>query len=168
VNRTGVRTSLEYLIFEIAGRRYGLPATDVREIVRVVALSRLPGAPAVVEGIINVRGRVVPVLDVRRRFGLAAKALEHTDHLIITGAEDRLTALRVDRALGLSRVEEADMEELRGVAPNGPGIRRVAKILDDLVLIPDDLRSLLSDSEASALAGALPALPIHLTEGDGR
>jgi purine-binding chemotaxis protein CheW len=168
MNQAGERISQEYLIFELASRRYGLPAEDVREIVRVVPIARLPGAPAAVEGIINVRGRVVPVLDVRRKFGLPAKPLEHTDHLIIAGIEDRVTALRVDRAVGLSRVDASDLEELRSIAPSGAGIRRVAKVLDDMVLIPDDLRSLLSDAEASALEAVLPARPSQLMQEDSR
>jgi purine-binding chemotaxis protein CheW len=159
MNRTDERISQEYLVFELAGRRYGLPAADVREIVRVVRIAPLPGAPAVIEGIINVRGRVVPVLDIRKRLGLEAKALEHVDHLIIAGIGDRLTALRVDRALGMMPINEGDMEDLRGIATNKQGIRWIAKIMDDLVLIPDDLRKLLSDADVNALEDALPTAP---------
>ena len=88
---------LEVVVFEVGGRRYGLLASDVRELVRVAALLPLPRAPAVVEGILNLRGRVVPVYDIRSRFGLPPKAVELTDHLIVAQAGERLVAVRVDR-----------------------------------------------------------------------
>jgi purine-binding chemotaxis protein CheW len=58
----------ELLIFEIGASRFGLPSADVREVLRAVTIVPLPGAPPIVEGLINVRGRIVPVLDIRRRF----------------------------------------------------------------------------------------------------
>src|SRR5882672_6593162 len=73
----------EILLFEIGGERYGLPSVDVRELVRAVTIVPLPRAPAIVEGLINLRGRIVPVLDVRSRFRVPAKPLEPSDHFII-------------------------------------------------------------------------------------
>jgi purine-binding chemotaxis protein CheW len=67
------RHPLQVLVFEVAGRRYGLPADDVQELLRAVSIVPLPRAPAVVEGVINLRGKVVPVLDVRGRFRLPAR-----------------------------------------------------------------------------------------------
>jgi purine-binding chemotaxis protein CheW len=149
MNDIGVRTPLELLVFEVAGRRYGLPATDVREIVRAVPPVSLAGAPVVVEGVINLRGRVLPVLDLRRRLGLPARPLEHTDHFVIVRAGDRLAALRVDRAVDLVRVAAEDVDEVEGVA-------RVARLPSDLVPL-QDLHALLSPAETAALDRALPA-----------
>src|SRR5262249_13161091 len=89
---------LELLICEVAGQRFGLSLAEVREIIRAVPPVPVTRAlappstgggesrarrPAGVEGLINLRGNVIPVLDVRSRLRLAAKPLEHTDHLII-------------------------------------------------------------------------------------
>ena len=63
----------EVLVFEVEGQRYGLPTADVRELVRAVTITPLPNAPAVIEGVVNVRGRVLPVLDMRARFRLPAR-----------------------------------------------------------------------------------------------
>src|SRR4051812_1235973 len=90
--------ALEDLTFELAGQRYGLPSSDVQELIRVVTLTPLPGAPSIVEGAINLRGRVVPVFDIRTRFRLPAKAPEPSDHLIVAWAGERLAAIRVDQA----------------------------------------------------------------------
>src|SRR5436189_5306070 len=76
----------EILIFEIGGRRYGLPASDIRELVRAVAIRRLPLDSAFIEGVIDLRGAIVPVLDLRARLRLPSKAVEPSDHLIIIAA----------------------------------------------------------------------------------
>jgi len=80
---------MELLIFELAGQRYGLAVDDVREVVHAVSISPLPKAPAVVEGVINVRGTVTAVLDIRRRFGHPAKPLAPSDHFVLARAGER-------------------------------------------------------------------------------
>src|SRR5262249_23324974 len=145
----------EFLIVELGGQRYGLAVADVREIVRAVPPVPLPGAPPLVEGVINIRGSVVPVLDLRRSFGLPARPLEHTDHLVIVRTAGRLVALRVDRALDLVRVAPADVEAVEFGAA-GQSAAWVAKLPGDLVHV-QDLRALLSPTEAVALGRVLPS-----------
>ena len=101
---------LDVFLFEVAGQRYALRSLDVREVVRAVTMVPLPKAPPIVEGIIDVRGTVVPVLDIRTRFRLPAKPAAHTDHLIIAWAGHRLVALRADRALGLVQIDAGTVE----------------------------------------------------------
>jgi purine-binding chemotaxis protein CheW len=155
--------SLEILVFEVGGQRYGLPAADIREIVRAVAIVPLPKAPAIVEGIINLRGRLVPVLDLRTRFGLPAKPVEPADHLIVAWAGPRLVALRVDRATHLVRLDPAEVEDAKGVVPGVEYVAWVAKLPFDLVLI-HDLRTFLSRAESVTLD---EALPVSQAAGEG-
>jgi CheW-like domain len=86
VTGPGANHRVEILVFEISGLRFALLASDVRELTRAVAIVPLPRAPRIVEGIINVRGSLVPVLDIRRRFHLAQRAASHMDHLILAWA----------------------------------------------------------------------------------
>jgi purine-binding chemotaxis protein CheW len=135
--------SFTVLVFDVAGQRHGLPASDVQELLRAVAIVPLPRAPAGVEGIINLRGQVVPVVSLRGRLGQPDRPLEPSDHFIVVRAAGRLVALRVDRALDLVRLGPADLgpvEELGGVG-------WVARLADGLVLI-HDLQSLLPCAEA--------------------
>jgi purine-binding chemotaxis protein CheW len=133
---------LEVLIFEVSGRRYGLPAAEVQEVVRAVTIMPLPDAPPGVEGVINVRGRVVPVLDLRSRLRLPARAVEPADHLILARTDERLVALRVDRAVGLRSLGEAEAEAARGAVPGVDDASWLAKLPNELILI-HDLRRLL-------------------------
>jgi purine-binding chemotaxis protein CheW len=151
-NRSGGR--LEVLVFEVARWRFGVPSSDVRELLRAVTIVPLPKAPAVVEGIIDVRGTIVPVLDIRSRFRLPGKAVEHSDHLLVARAGERLVALRVDRALDLARVGADEIEEAARIAPGVEYVAGVAKLPDGLVLI-HDLRTFLSQAESAALDRSL-------------
>lgn len=95
---------IDLLVFELEGRRFGLPAEAVDELVHAVAQTPLPGeAGGDFEGVVDVRGGIVPVMDIRRRLGMGAKAVAPSDHLIIARAGGRRVAVRVDRTLELSR-----------------------------------------------------------------
>lgn len=144
----------DILVFEIGGQRYGLPVEDVRELLRAVTVTPLPHAPAVVEGVVNVRGTLVPVLDVRRRFRLPARAPAHTDLLLLAVAAGRQVALRVDRAVELASLDAGAIDQAEAVLPGVEYLAQVAKCPDGLVLI-HDLETFLSASEAAALAAAL-------------
>jgi purine-binding chemotaxis protein CheW len=149
-------SSGEILVFELEDRRYGLPLDDVIETVRAVAITPLPQAPPMVEGILNFRGKVVPVLDIRARFRQRAKAMEIHDHLILARTGKRQVALRVDRAAGLVRVPGKDLEEAEKIVPGLEYVSGVARLPDGLVLI-HDLGTFLSGPEDQALSESLSA-----------
>jgi purine-binding chemotaxis protein CheW len=148
--------SLEVVVFELAGQLFGVPAVDVRELLRAVAVVPLPRAPAVVKGVINLRGRVVPVLDVRGRFRVPAKEIEPADHFIVARAGDHLVALHVDRATDLVRLSAGDLDNVRGLVPEADYVSWVARVPNNLVVI-HDLATFLSRGEAVALEEALSA-----------
>jgi purine-binding chemotaxis protein CheW len=149
-------SGLEVVVFEIAQRRFGVPAGDVQGVLRAVLPTPLPGAPAVVEGVVNLRGRVVPQFDLRRRFRLPLRGVEPSDHLIVARAAGRSVLLRVDRVEGLVHLQAAEIEEARGIVPGVEYVSWLARLPQDLVLV-HDLATLLSRAEAEALDNALAA-----------
>lgn len=150
---------IDMLIFQLDGVRFALPSSDVDEIHRAVAIVPLPKAPAIVEGIIDVRGRVVPVLDVRARFRLPPRAPRHTDHLILARAAERQVALRVDRALDVLSIDPAAIAP-SAVASGVEYVAGVAKLPDGLVLI-HDLKTFLDAAERDSLARAVAAAELE-------
>ncbi len=148
----------EVLLFTLEGQRYALPSADVRELVRAARLTPLPRAPDVVEGLLNLRGELLPVLDLRRRFRLPARPLSPMDHFIVARAGPRTVALRVDRAEGLLRLEPGTWDGTPGELPGVGYVAGAAKLADGLVLV-HDLRTFLSEAEALALDTALAASP---------
>jgi purine-binding chemotaxis protein CheW len=149
---------LDVVVFEVGGQVYALPALDVHELIRAVAIVPLPRAPAIVEGIINLRGKIVPVLDIRSRFRLAPRPLHPNDHFIVASAGAHVVAIRADRAVNLIRLDRADVEEAKGLVPGIDYVSWVARLPNNLVLI-HDLGTFLSRSESAELQGALANLP---------
>lgn len=143
-----------FLTFEVGTARFALPVELVREVVRAVAIAALPKAPPIVEGVINLRGTLVPVLDVRQRFTLPPALLAPEQHLIIGQTGDRLVALRVDRAVDLVVVDQDDIESAGRVAPGTEYVAGIAKLADGLLVI-HDLERFLSFEEAGQVDAAV-------------
>jgi purine-binding chemotaxis protein CheW len=133
-----------------------LVAGLVSEVVRAVEIEPLPQAPAVVSGVINVRGALTPVIDLRRRLGLSAKELSPDDHFIVADCGSRRVALHVDRAVDLLSIRDLAIEPLARDAASPYIAGAVA--LEDGVLVIYDLATFLSALETTALNLALQPL----------
>lgn len=144
---------MDLLTFDLGGIRCALPATDVREVVRAVSILPLPNAPDVVEGVINVRGTLVPVLDLRRRLDLPPKPIAVSDHLVLVRAGARDVAVRVDQALAVVAAGDDRLETPDANLTTAPFISAVGKLVDGLVLV-HDLRRFLDASEQASLEAA--------------
>jgi purine-binding chemotaxis protein CheW len=147
---------MQLLTVRLSESRFAFRAADVREIVRAVAIAPLPAAGAVVEGAINVRGRVIPVLDLRARFGLPAVPLAVGQHLVIVMTATRDVAFRVDEADDLIDVADADIATPDGLTPTARHVADVAALPDGAVVIAD-LGTFLTRWESEALDAALAA-----------
>jgi purine-binding chemotaxis protein CheW len=141
---------MRLVIFEVAGNRYALSADQVKEVVRAVQFSPLPKAARFVEGLIDVRGTIVPVLEIRSRFGLPAKPLSASDYLVLANAGTRLIALRVDGVQDLVEVDDEDVRSVQNEVPTARHIEGVARLEDGLAIIYD-LATFLSAAEARDL-----------------
>jgi purine-binding chemotaxis protein CheW len=151
-------SALTMLVFEVGASRYGIDLAAVREVVRAVLVAPLPGAPPVVEGIIDVRGRIVPVYDIRIRFGMRPRALDAEDRFVLASANERLVALHCERAERLATVPRSAIQRADVVSLGDRRIAGVASLDDGLILLTD-LRVFLDDAENAALDAALAALP---------
>lgn len=146
----------EVLLFTLNGQRYGLPAPDVRELVRAARLTPLPRAPAVVEGLLDLRGELLPVLDLRLRFRHPPRALSPMDHFVVASAGSRSVVLRVDRAEGLRVLSPDEWDATPRQLPGVGYVAGAVKLKDGLVLV-HDLRTFLSEAEALELDAAMAA-----------
>ena len=126
---------MEILRFTVNAGRYAVPLADVREVTRAAAIAYLPEVPPVIEGILDLRGELVPVLDVRIRFGLPAEALNQNHYFIIARAGTRTIALRVDAAPDIATIGAPDVTDPRAITVGTRSIGGVARLPDGLVLI---------------------------------
>ena len=132
----------------------GLPASSVQEIVRAIAITALPGAPAIIEGVVNVRGQIVPVVDVRRRLALPAKSLDPSEFLVILQLPPRSFAMRVDDLDDLVEIPAGGAEPSAALSP---ALRDRAGLAahPDGVLVIYDPAAFVSQAEAEAVDALL-------------
>ncbi|MBI5691759.1 MAG: chemotaxis protein CheW [Verrucomicrobia bacterium] len=105
----------KYLTFQVGGEHYGVPVERTREIIRVSTITGVPQMPEHVKGVINLRGRIVPVVDLRIRFGLANSEIHERTCIIVVQVGDRRGAsgamgLMVDAVEEVLTLNAADME----------------------------------------------------------
>ena len=156
--RSDALSDLTLLIFEVDGHRYALRASEVMEILRAALPSRLAQAPDVIEGALNIRGRIAAVLDIRARFALPRRALRASDVLIVCSANERLLALRADTIVDIIKVPASALADARKPSGRSAYVHGVVALADGLLLIAD-VPAFLNATEQEALARALAALP---------
>ena len=148
------RPALELVVFDLDGQRYALPVTTAERVLPMVAVSPLPRAPAIALGVINLHGQILPVLDIRRRFGLPPREYGLANHLLVARTSRRTLAVPVDEVLGVKGVAAETT-----TAPDSvlPGIGHVSGIvaLADGVLFIHDLEAFLSLDEEHRLSEAI-------------
>lgn len=142
------------LVFRLDERRYALPLDVALRVVHAVYVTPLPGAPAIVAGVIDVGGTLVPVLNIRRRFRLPERPMGLADHFLIAQIPGRTVALMVDQAEGVIERAKSAIVGPDRIAPGAEHFLGVVRFDDGLILI-QDLEKFLSLDEARALDDAL-------------
>lgn len=142
------------VIFSLGHQRFALALGSVQRSIRVVAITPLPEAPAIVRGVIDLAGAIIPVIDMRARFDLPPRKVSLSDHLIIATAGSRTVALLVDDTNG---VVEASAENYARPGEILPGVVLLdgAIKLDDGLILIHDLERLLSPQDQAAIDRAL-------------
>ncbi|MEK6592033.1 MAG: chemotaxis protein CheW [Pseudomonadota bacterium] len=144
------------VVFTLDDQAYALRLATVEHVARMVSVTPLPKAPEIVMGIVNVRGRIVPVFDIRRRFRLPAREIAVSDQLVIARTSRRAAALVADAVAGVRAYPEEVVVEAKSVLPGVEYVEGVVKLADGLILI-HDLDKFLSLEEGESLDRALPA-----------
>jgi purine-binding chemotaxis protein CheW len=148
----------QLVVFTLDGRQYGLGLSCVERIVRAVAVTHLPEAPDAVHGVINVEGRVIPVVDSRKRLGLPEREIEPEDHFIIVTLNGRSFALAVDAVKPVIEVPHDRLAASDTIIPGKGYVRGVAKLEQGMVMIlsPEKTLSFEENREiSSAIEGML-------------
>jgi purine-binding chemotaxis protein CheW len=151
-----------WVTFEVAGETYGLPVLCVEEVLRVTAITRLPYAPAPVRGITQLRGRVLPVVDLRVRLGAPAVAVGPQSRIVVVRSRGRVLGLLVDAARQVLKLLPSTMEPppREVVSARSDFIVAVVRREELLVILLDVERALLlpdrlePDAPAVAAGGA--------------
>ena len=138
------------ILFRLDGRRCALAASAVAEILAAVATSPLPRQPNYIAGVIDLRGAIVPVLDLRVRFGLPSRPLELTDHFIVVRAAGRALALWVDEVEAFASSDSAGWTACGGLVAGDRSLAGVAALSGGLATI-HDVGAFVAQCEADAV-----------------
>lgn len=147
----------QLVIFILDDRRYALPLAVVERIIRAVEITPLPKAPDIVLGLINWRGRIIPVMNLRRRFRLPERDLRLSDHFIVARTARRVVALVADAVTGIMVCPADALTPAQEVLPRLRYLAGVVTLEDGLILI-HDLDQFLSLEEEEALTAAMSEL----------
>ena len=152
-----------YVLFELAGATYALKSDDIQQLEMVSMVTPVPNAPAHVDGIVAVRGQVIPAVSLRVRFGFERVAHTVRTRLVVVRAAGRTVGLIVDRAREFAQIAPESINTLpdgvgglsgrylEGIAHQGD---RLMLIIDVARLLADDHALLPNDSPAAPASGA--------------
>jgi purine-binding chemotaxis protein CheW len=133
---------------------YALPLKTVVRVIHAVEIRELPKAPDIISGIINVKGQIIPVVDMRKRFGMAVREIVPDDNFILADTGKRHVALWIDEVTGVKEIVPGKYTDTKASLPYADFIKGVAKIEDEIILIYD-LEQCLSLKEEMELDMAL-------------
>jgi purine-binding chemotaxis protein CheW len=130
--------------FRIGEETYGVQIGSVREIVRVPEITAVPNAPELIEGVINLRGKIIPVMDLRKRFGNVAIQPDKKNRILVVELENRLLGLIVSSASEVLKIPPSEIEPPGAVFAEGESsyVTGVGKLKGRLVILLDIARLL--------------------------
>jgi len=150
----------KYMTFQLAREVYGLEILAVREIIGLMEITRVPRTAEFIRGVINLRGRIIPVVDLRIKFGMApVEATEQTVIIVVqcqVGGRSLTTGLLVDLVLEVLTIDGAQIEpppDLGSASIEGQFIRGVGKTLHGVAFLLDTAR-ILTGQDVQHLASA--------------
>jgi purine-binding chemotaxis protein CheW len=153
--KESIHTSTDQIVvFTLDEQLFALPLIAVVKVIHAIEIRHLPKAPEIITGIINVRGRIIPVIDIRKRLGMLIREIDLNDRLIIADTGKREVAIMVDSVTGIIDLEPFQLDTAKNSAPFSEHISGVAKTEDGLILIYD-LAGFLNLEEEKDLAQAM-------------
>jgi purine-binding chemotaxis protein CheW len=146
---------LQVVGFRIGNETFGVRIGSVREIVRVPEITSVPSAPDTVEGVINLRGKIIPVMDLRKRFGHMDIQPDKKNRILVVELENKLIGLIVNAASEVLKIPPSEIEPPGTVFAEGESsyVTGVGKLKGRLIILLD-VSKLLHQQEVKRLEEA--------------
>ena len=147
---------IQLVSFDLGGEEYGVDVLAVREIIRMPAITKMPNTPEYVDGIINLRGTVVPIISLRKRFGLCESELDHNSRILVMEVGDAMTGFVVDGVSEVIRIQSSEIQPPPSLVLSG-GISQefITGVFNhaERLLIVMDVGRMFSENEQDLLGG---------------
>ena len=142
----------QLVVFDLASEGYGVDIGAVREIIRMQEITRVPKTPEFVEGVINLRGKVIPVIDLRKRFGLHVAEQNKDNRIVVVDIGKQDIEVIVDAVTEVLRISTDSVEPPTSVITSADSdyLLGIAKLENRLIILLD-LESVLSKEEKETL-----------------
>ncbi len=143
----------QYVSFNLDAEKYAVDIMYIEEIIRMVEITQVPRAPEFVEGIINIRGKVIPVVDLKKKLNLGSISQDQNTRIIITNVKNRKIGFIVDSVNEVIRIDDSLIDDAPAVTMtmDSSYIKGVAKTNHGLIIILD-IAKVFSSGEESYLA----------------
>lgn len=143
----------QLVVFDLAAEAYGVDIGTVREIIRLQEITKVPRTPEFLQGVINLRGKVIPVIDLRKRFGLSVEEESKANRIVVVDIGGQDLGVIVDAVTEVLRINVDSIEPPSSVISTGESeyLLGIAK-LDDRLIMLLDLQEVLTGSEKVALS----------------
>ncbi len=130
---------LQVVGFRIGNETFGVRIGAVREIVRVPEITAVPSAPETIEGVINLRGKIIPVMDLRKRFGQAEIQPDKKNRILVVELDNKLVGLIVNAASEVLKISPSEIEPPGNVFAEGESsyVTGVGKLKGRLIILLD-------------------------------
>lgn len=148
-NHSNHDSSIQLFVFTLDGHRYALHLSVVERVFQVVEVTPLPKAPDIVLGLVNIQGRIIPVVNIRKRFQLPERDLKLSDHLIVANTPRRAVALVADSVVGILETPAGGIVASEHILPGLEYVEGLVKLEDGMLLIHNLDRFFSLDEEQS-------------------
>lgn len=144
----------QVVLFELGGEIYGLDIATVREIIQMQPVTKVPKAPAYVEGVINLRGKVIPVIDLGKKFGMQQVERTKNTRIVVVNIQDATLGIIVDTVTEVLRLSGDSIEPISDVVTSGrlDYLQGVAKLDDKMVILLALDKLLAGDNKLATMA----------------
>ena len=140
---------MQLVVFDLDSEEYGVEISQVREIIKMEVISKIPRAPDYIEGVINLRGQVTTVISLRKKFGLEEREVDQYTRIIVAEVDGLTLGITVDAVNEVLKLPIKDIEDTPAIVANDVDtkyIRGVGK-LDDRLLILLDIPRIMNNDE---------------------
>lgn len=143
---------IQLVSFELGGEEYGVDVLSVREIIRMPGITKMPNTPEYVDGIINLRGTVVPIISLRRRFGLPERGQDRQSRILVMEVGGGLTGFVVDAVAEVIRISAAEIQPSPAIAQGNAAQDAITGVINhgERLLIVLDLNRLFNEAERAS------------------
>jgi len=138
----------QVVVFNLGDEQYGVDISQVKEIIRPSHITKIPSAPDFVEGVINLRGQITTIVNLRKRFGLPPKDIDDETRIIVVEHGKNVIGMIVDSVTEVKSLSANEIEALPNVVTTQNGsefLKGMGKLSDSLVILIDLNRILSSD-----------------------